>query len=110
MGAAFGVTRAKRSTKPRPTGATTTRRRATIPVRALPDPVAFMLSVMRDPEQSLPVRCAMAKAAAPFVHSRRGGAADGPGEGPLRTERAIDEAELARRIAFLLAKAMRANT
>jgi hypothetical protein len=87
------------------------RRPSAASARASLDPVAFMLSVMRDPDQALGVRCAMAKAAAPFLRARLASTTvTGEGDGPLQVESAIDEAELARRIAFLLAKAMQGQT
>jgi len=34
-------------------------------------PLDFMLKVMRDPKQTIDLRCEMAKAAAPYLHARR---------------------------------------
>jgi hypothetical protein len=34
-------------------------------------PLEFMLKVMRDPKESIELRCEMAKAAAPYLHARR---------------------------------------
>ncbi len=91
------------------------RRRPPAAARGGLDPVGFMLRVMRDEANDLGVRCAMAKAVAPFVHTRLASAAaddgalpDGPLEGgPLPAASGSNEAELARRIAYLLAKAMK---
>lgn len=70
-------------------------------------PLEHMLRVMRDPSNDDQRRDQMARAAAPYVH-RKLGAIEHTGKdgGPIETAD-LSDTELARAIAFTLAKAVR---
>ena len=72
-------------------------------------PLDHMLRVMRDPGNDDQRRDQMAKAAAPYVHPKLAAIAHtGKDGGPIETAERSDT-ELARAIAFTLAKAVRAT-
>ncbi len=71
-------------------------------------PLDHMLRVMRDPASDDQRRDQMARAAAPYVHPKLGAIEHtGKDGGPIETAE-LSDTELARAIAFTLAKAVRA--
>jgi hypothetical protein len=73
---------------------------------ASPTPLDYMLSVMRDPAVEPGRRDEMAKLALPYMHPKAA-AEQGIDAAPAQPV-ALSETEIARRIAFTFAKAMRA--
>ena len=72
-------------------------------------PLDHMLRVMRDPGNDDQRRDQMAKAAAPYVHPKLAAIEHtGKDGGPIETAE-VSDTELARAIAFTLAKAVRAT-
>jgi hypothetical protein len=70
-------------------------------------PLEYMLRVMRDPSSDDQRRDQMARAAAPYVHSKLTAIEHtGKDGGPIETAD-VSDTELARAIAFTLAKAVR---
>ena len=90
-----------------PKKATTARRQAV--ATSGETPLDHMLRVMRDPTSDDQRREQMARAAAPYVHPKLGAMEhSGKDGGPIETAERSDN-ELARAIAFMLAKAVRAT-
>ena len=97
-----------------------TRRRAGIPKKEViarqqavaatgETPLDHMLRVMRDPSNDDQRRGQMARAAAPYVHRKLGAIEHtGTDGGPIETAE-LSDTELARAIAFTLAKAVRST-
>lgn len=70
-------------------------------------PLDYMLGVMRDRTVEHPTRLDAAKSAAPYVHPKLATIEhSGPNGGPIQTEN-VSDLEIARRIAFALAKGER---
>lgn len=73
-------------------------------------PMEYMIRVMRDRTVEHDRRDKMAVAAAPYVHPKLANIEmAGPDGGPIQTEE-ISDTESARRVAFLLAKAIQTPT
>ena len=72
---------------------------------ALPSPLDYILGVMRDPAVEPGRRDEMAKLALPYMHPKAAAEPGGSDAGPAAPV-ALSENEIARRIAFTLAKAV----
>jgi hypothetical protein len=69
-------------------------------------PLDFMLSVMRDPANDMAVRMDAAKGAAPYVHPKLA-QVEHSGDLNATVKHQFTDRELARRVAFVLSKAVR---